>query len=81
MICADAVTKTTQAGEADPNFDFAENAVNRGKFITAWNDMVGMTIPIVKWYCGKESVYKEYAGCYTDMDLYGITTKINRFGI
>ena len=81
MVSRDAVTKTTMAGEADPDFDFARNVKNNHKLINAWNGMCDMTIIIARWLCENREVYKDYAGCFTGRDICSITKYINRFGI
>lgn len=80
-IMRDARTKTTQAGEADPEFDNADNVNNHYKLVKAWNDMANMTCIIEKWLCKNIQDYKEYLGCQTGRDVCSITQHINTFGI
>jgi hypothetical protein len=81
MVNRDAVTKTTQAGEADPDFDYAENVSNRRKFARAWNEMVGMTVSVYEWFCEHAETYLDYTGSHHGRNLYSISTCINDFGI
>ena len=80
-LMADAATKTTQAGEADPKFDFAENASVRNKMITAWNDMVRMTIDIYKWFNENFDVYKDYLKKQSGRNVCSLMECLNKFGI
>jgi len=80
-VMRDARTKTTQGGEADPNFDFADNVNNQYKLVKAWNDMSEMTVSFYKWFCKNNQVYREYTGCNTDRNICSITQHINTFGI
>jgi hypothetical protein len=81
MVNRDAVTKTTQAGEADPDFDYAENVSNRRKFSRAWNEMARMTVRVFLWFCAHEEAYRDYAGDYSGREVHSIATYINDFGI
>lgn len=80
-VMRDARTKTTQAGEADPKFDNAENANNNQKMVKVWNDMVRMTCTIKEWFCKNNQAYEEYKGCQTDRNICSITQYINTYGI
>jgi hypothetical protein len=80
MIMRNSVTKTTTAGEADPLFDYATNASNRYKLVSAWNDMARMTEGIVKWLCEHRDDYKEYADC-EGVNISSITYTLNKFGL
>jgi len=80
MVSRAAVTKTTMSGEKKPKSDFAYNVSNSDKLIRAWNEMVDMTVPIVKWFCEKYDTYTDYADC-EGRNVCSITQKINEFGI
>lgn len=80
-LMRDARTKTTQAGEADPDFDNAENVNNNYKLVKAWNDMVNMTRDINDWFCKNIQDYEAYTGCNTGRKVCSITQHINTFGI
>lgn len=80
-VMRDARTKTTQAGEADPKFDNAENVNNNQKMVKAWNDMVKMTCVIKKWFCQNYESYETYIGCQTGRNVCSITQCINTYGI
>jgi hypothetical protein len=81
MVMRDAVTKTTQGGESDPDFDFAENASNRYKYVNAWNGMTDMTAPIVMWLCENADTYRSYAGRCVGKNVSSIVQKINKYDI
>ena len=80
-LMRDARTKTTQAGESDPNFDNAENVNNCYKMVKAWNDMAGMTLEVHKWFCHHIREYEGYTGSYQGRNICSITQTINTFGI
>lgn len=80
-LMRDARTKTTQAGEADPEFDKAKNANNNNKMVKAWNDMVKMTSKINNWYCKNMEVYKDYIGCQTGRNVCSINQPINIYNL
>jgi uncharacterized protein YvpB len=77
----DAVTKTTQAGEADPDFDEAKNAGNGMKLVRAWNEMVEMTFNIHNWFFDNIDLYEKYIGDHTGRKVCSITQSINTFNI
>jgi len=80
-LTRNAVTKTTQAGEADPKFEYAENASVSDNLITAWNDMTRMTLVIVKWFNEHFDDYKGYLKKASGRDVCSLTKFINKFGI
>jgi hypothetical protein len=81
MVRRNAVTKTTMAGEADPEFDFAKNASNNHKLIWAWNDMCEMTVRFLVWMHSVYDTYKPFSGDNVGRNTRSITKRINRFGI
>ena len=80
-LMRDARTKTTQAGESDPNFDNAENVNNCYKMVKAWNDMASMALGVHKWFCQHAREYERYTGSYQGRNVCSITQTINTFGI
>ena len=80
-LMRDARTKTTMAGEADPDFDHATNANDRYKLVKAWNDMADMTLRVQQWFYRNIAHYREYLGEHTGRKSHTITTPINTFGI
>jgi hypothetical protein len=80
-LMRDARTKTTPSGEADPDFDNAENVNNQYKLVKAWNDMVHMNFSIFSWFRDNIRDYEAYAGCYTGRDVYSLTQYSNTFGL
>ncbi|MDR0575640.1 MAG: hypothetical protein LBG96_16735 [Tannerella sp.] len=81
MVSSAAVTKTTQAGECDPDFDNSQNAFNRRKFSRAWNEMADMTRKLLKWFDRQWDVYGEYMTDCEGMDRKSIADYTNEFGI
>jgi hypothetical protein len=80
-VMRDARTKTTMAGEADPDFDNAGNANNGNKMVKAWNDMVNMTFDVHNWFCRNMEHYESYIGNHTGRKVCSLTQSTNMFGI
>jgi hypothetical protein len=80
-VMRDARTLTTQAGEADPDFDCAENAGNGGKLVRAWNEMADMTVEAYGWFCRHAGDYEGYAGDRTGRRAGSLMRRINMFGL
>jgi hypothetical protein len=80
-VMRDACTKTTQAGEADPDFDNAENVGNGRKLMKAWNDMADMTVEVHKWFCHHAGDYEAYVGDCTGRHVRRLTEYINLFNL
>jgi hypothetical protein len=80
-VMRDACTKTTQAGEADPDFDNAENVSSGRKLVKAWNDMVEMTFDVYNWFCRNVEHYEAYMGCHTGRKVCRLTRSINTFNL
>jgi hypothetical protein len=81
MVMRDATTKTTQGGEADPDFDFAQNVSNRYKYVNAWNWMADMTAHIERWLRENADTYREYAGRCTGKNVLSIICKIDKYDL
>jgi hypothetical protein len=80
-LMRDAITKTTQSGELRPKPDDAQIAEIKLKLVTAWSEMVDMTVQILDWFFANKNDYEDYVGRASGADVNNLITPINTMNI